>query len=119
MEYKTFSCFENFVLSRNCGVPQHSSMYHSLDHLDNLLKNLSSQIDQIDDYRLILIGFSKGCVVLNQFLHEFATINEKNEIIERIQDMYWLDGGHSGGNHTWINAKKVLEHFAKLGVFRF
>ena len=67
-----------------------------------------------------LIGFSKGCVVLNQFLHEFHNLIssepcETLDFVRRIKDMYWLDGGHSGGKNVWITSKSLLETVLKLG----
>lgn len=60
-----------------------------------------------------MIGFSKGCVVLNQFLYEFQHIkssdDELKSFISKIESMYWLDGGHSGGKNTWITSRTVLE----------
>lgn len=34
MEFKTFSCFDNFVRGNNAGVPDHTPMHHSLQHLE-------------------------------------------------------------------------------------
>ncbi|XP_018328351.1 UPF0565 protein C2orf69 homolog isoform X2 [Agrilus planipennis] len=72
---------------------------------------------------LILIGFSKGCVVLNQFLYEFHYLktltpddNTSMSIVSRIKDMYWLDGGHSGGKNTWITSRSLLETLTRLGI---
>lgn len=33
-EFKTFSCFDNFVPGNNAGVPDHTPMHHSLLHLE-------------------------------------------------------------------------------------
>lgn len=69
-----------------------------------------------------LIGFSKGCVVLNQFLYEFYYWMEKdgnNEIInfiKQITDMYWLDGGHNGGKNVWITTEELLQTLILLGI---
>ncbi|UJR23051.1 hypothetical protein I4U23_026076 [Adineta vaga] len=71
---------------------------------------------------ITLIGFSKGCVVLNQLLHEltaFRTIkidNELTDFISRIHRFIWLDGGHNNGDRTMIwptdeNLISTLEHF--------
>jgi hypothetical protein len=117
MEYKTFSCFENFVPSGNCGVPEHTPMHHSLEHLEQLLESVAAQAKTTANERgLILVGFSKGCVVLNQFLYEFHALGSKNGIISRIKDMYWLDGGHSGGKNTWVTSKSLLETLAGFGI---
>ncbi|KAJ3621008.1 hypothetical protein MTP99_003189 [Tenebrio molitor] len=117
MEYKTFSCFENFVPSGNCGVPEHTPMHHSLEHLERLLESVAAQAKTPANERgLTLVGFSKGCVVLNQFLYEFHALGSKNGIISRIKDMYWLDGGHSGGKNTWVTSKSLLETLAGFGI---
>lgn len=79
------------------------------------------------NYNLNIIGFSKGCVVLNQFLHEFDYYMKTSEcdpedqvgIVSKIKDMYWLDGGHSGGGNTWVTSRDLLETFSKLGNLNF
>ncbi|KAF7285841.1 mitochondrial protein C2orf69 homolog isoform X2 [Rhynchophorus ferrugineus] len=160
MDFKTFSCFKNFVESDNLGVPHHTANYNSLTHLDKLIQNVSSWLNDLSqmelndllsvskkavtcmsnddvmnhedsasnyhknirDCNLKLVGFSKGCVVLNQMLHEFHTvmnshINEDyTSFISRISDMYWLDGGHSGGKNTWITDKDILQTLALLEI---
>lgn len=78
----------------------------------------------LDQYDLILIGFSKGCVVLNQFLYEYhylktLTPDVSSLIVSKIKTMYWLDGGHSGGKNTWITSKPLLETLTRLGNCQF
>lgn len=81
---------------------------------------------ELEERDIELIGFSKGCIVLNQFLYEFHyyksfTSDDSNEMkfISKIKNMYWLDGGHSGGKNTWITSRQLLETLASLGRFRF
>lgn len=81
-----------------------------------------SQDLDLDMCNLTLIGFSKGCVVLNQFIYEFhylKTLTPDNEIlsrfVDRITDMYWLDGGHPGHKNTWITSRCLLETLSRLG----
>ncbi|KAJ8985334.1 hypothetical protein NQ317_008365 [Molorchus minor] len=172
MEYKTFSCYENFVPVTKCGSPEHTPMHHSLLHLEKLICNISERLqgmtdsdlhaameisekaivvendmavaadgisekDQINgeacfdktlveklpNLELKVIGFSKGCIVLNQFLYEFhyfKTLKSDDgtlaKIISRIRDMYWLDGGHSGGKNTWITSRPLLETLTGLDI---
>lgn len=47
MEYKTFSCFINFVPSGSCGTPEHTPMHNALYHLEKLLQNLSEKIKNL------------------------------------------------------------------------
>ncbi|KAJ8965407.1 hypothetical protein NQ314_004159 [Rhamnusium bicolor] len=155
MEYRTFSCFDNFVPGSNCGAPEHTPMHHSILHLEKLICNLSERLQtmtendllaamelsqkaivlesdseaspnsttkdgqlngetnvvkpwiqedlHLEKYDIKLVGFSKGCVVLNQFLYEFhyfktlkSDDSSLSKIIPKFKDMYWLDGGHSG-----------------------
>ncbi|KAI5944664.1 mitochondrial protein C2orf69 homolog [Manis javanica] len=66
-----------------------------------------------------LIGFSKGCVVLNQLLFELKEAKKDENIdafIKSIRTMYWLDGGHSGGSNTWVTYPEVLKEFAQTGI---
>ncbi|XP_007469257.1 PREDICTED: UPF0565 protein C2orf69 homolog [Lipotes vexillifer] len=66
-----------------------------------------------------LIGFSKGCVVLNQLLFELKEAKKDKNIdafIKSIKTMYWLDGGHSGGSNTWITYPEILKEFAQTGI---
>ncbi|XP_066431564.1 mitochondrial protein C2orf69 homolog isoform X2 [Eleutherodactylus coqui] len=66
-----------------------------------------------------VIGFSKGCVVLNQLLHEMQEAKKDKEIgsfLANIESMYWLDGGHSGGSNTWVTCPNILKVFAHTGI---
>ncbi|XP_069839457.1 mitochondrial protein C2orf69 homolog [Dendropsophus ebraccatus] len=66
-----------------------------------------------------VIGFSKGCVVLNQLLHEVQEAKKDKEIssfLSNTESMYWLDGGHSGGSNTWITCPDILKVFAQTGI---
>lgn len=70
---------------------------------------------------LSLMGFSKGCAVLNQILHEFHYYQEHpnsdtdiNRFVKLIKDMWWLDAGHNGQKDTWITEQNLLRSFAKL-----
>ncbi|XP_007898339.2 UPF0565 protein C2orf69 homolog [Callorhinchus milii] len=69
--------------------------------------------------RTILIGFSKGCVVLNQLLHELSEAQKDEELaafIQTISQVYWLDGGHAGGSNTWVTSPEVLQELARTGI---
>lgn len=160
MEFKTFSCYDNFVPCNNSGAPDHTPTHHALQHLERLLQGVSQRLRSVnpaqlasagspaasvdkeskeneentpplwwqeginlDKASLILIGFSKGCVVLNQFIYEFhylKTLTPDDDtmmrIVTRIQDMYWLDGGHAGGKNTWITSRSLLETLTRLGI---
>ncbi|XP_075036194.1 mitochondrial protein C2orf69 homolog isoform X2 [Mixophyes fleayi] len=66
-----------------------------------------------------LIGFSKGCVVLNQLLHEMQEAKKDKDInsfVGNIESMYWLDGGHSGGSNTWITCPEIIKVFAQMHI---
>lgn len=77
----------------------------------------------LDKSKLILIGFSKGCVVLNQFIYEFHYLKTLTpddstmiRLLSRIKDMYWLDGGHGGQKNTWITSRSLLETLTRMGM---
>ncbi|XP_023941004.2 mitochondrial protein C2orf69 [Bicyclus anynana] len=186
IEYKSFSCYDNFVPSNNAGVPDHTPTHSALHHLERLLQNVGNRIKSmpaaelleavssvslpeeidieelhnasihrggeakangagqgaaadthkpyldplwwrdkiaLDECALTLVGFSKGCVVLNQLIYEFhytKTLTPGDvhmmRFISRIKDMYWLDGGHAGGKNTWITSRSLLETLTRLDV---
>ncbi|KAI5634451.1 hypothetical protein NE865_12877 [Phthorimaea operculella] len=214
IEYKSFSCYDNFVPSNNAGVPDHTPMHGALLHLEKLLQGVSNRLktmptselleavnavslpeeidieelqkenkqnsiqppnsrrtskekekpttvkgapktepsrsngasrlqspvrdalrlepeadplwwrnNQLDQSRLTLVGFSKGCVALNQFIYEFhytKTLTPGDQammrFMESIEAMYWLDGGHAGGKNTWITARSLLETLTRLDI---
>ncbi|XP_050678046.1 mitochondrial protein C2orf69 homolog isoform X2 [Leptidea sinapis] len=195
IEYKSFSCYDNFVPSNNAGVPDHTPTHSALHHLEKLLQEVSSRVKELpvrelceavvsalitddddieitpyhsneavgcsksngsskavdtaptgaqsvaaqhkqdlhplwwreslalDDSQLCLVGFSKGCVVLNQLIYEFhytKTLTPWDahvcRFIDRIESMYWLDGGHAGGKNTWITSRSLLETLTRLDL---
>ncbi|XP_032824876.1 mitochondrial protein C2orf69 homolog isoform X2 [Petromyzon marinus] len=66
-----------------------------------------------------LVGFSKGCVVLNQLLYELAAAQGDATlapVVGAVRDMYWLDGGHSGGRDTWVTCSDALRQLHTAGV---
>jgi hypothetical protein len=77
----------------------------------------------LDRANISLVGFSKGCVVLNQLIYEFhylKTLTPDDRSMEgflkSIKNMYWLDGGHGGGKNTWITSRSLLETLTRTGI---
>ena len=86
------------------------------DH-PTLLPVLDVDEDATFDFPIILVGFSKGCVVLNQIVHELSNVTVGDDaglrdFVSRISAMFWLDGGHGGESNTWITDEKYLYHLA-------
>ena len=77
-----FSCYHNFVQSSLIGVPSYNSTYGCLLQLNALLNDAIKKVIRLGLIELdvhsalvlpvVLVGFSKGCVVLNQLLHELV-----------------------------------------------
>lgn len=68
---------------------------------------------------LHLIGFSKGCVVLNQLLYELDIADKDpvlRDFVKKVKAMTWLDGGHSGGSNTWVTDPAIIKRLASLPV---
>ncbi|KAL1123219.1 hypothetical protein AAG570_002306, partial [Ranatra chinensis] len=132
MEFRMFSCFDNFVPSDNMGSPEHTPNHNALNHLQSLLCTISNVLSdnvckrellRLDRARIMVVGFSKGCVVLNQLVYEFhylSTLMPDDStlmhFVRRISDMFWLDGGHAGGKNTWITSRSLLETLTRLCI---
>ncbi|XP_016325118.1 LOW QUALITY PROTEIN: UPF0565 protein C2orf69 homolog [Sinocyclocheilus anshuiensis] len=130
-----FSCYQNFVESNLFGAPEHSLDYGAVHHLRALLGHsmqragLPNPLPPLSGtstpgplpagFTLTIVGFSKGCVVLNQIVYELAGARADPELrlfLDSVSDMYWLDGGHPGGSETWVTDKCALGELASSGV---
>jgi len=75
----------------------------------------------VPDY-ITLVGFSKGCVVLNQFLFELPIMDSDvvlKDFVSKFKAIYWLDGGHKGNKNTWVTDSDVLKSLADLKIKLF
>ncbi|XP_060793273.1 mitochondrial protein C2orf69 homolog isoform X2 [Neoarius graeffei] len=130
-----FSCYTNFVSCDVFGAPKHSPDYGAVLHLRALLGHAMERAAIAEPlpplggssvpaplpkgFSLILVAFSKGCVVLNQVVHELASVRtnpELRQFLDSISDMYWLDGGHPGTGDTWVTDKQALGELASSGI---
>ena len=135
MHLNTFSVYSNFVESNNFGCPTHESGYGSWRQLNtlynNILQTTASDSASADstcsvtscptsrDFPLIIMGFSKGCIVLNQLLYDSKETEDDPELsafVKKIKEFYWLDGGHSGGRDTWVKDEDVVRFLATVPV---
>ncbi|KHJ49265.1 hypothetical protein D918_00388 [Trichuris suis] len=111
----TFACYRNFVTSNRLGIPQFTDYYGSWKHLEVLIANAIDQLGfPASHLPITLIGFSKGCVVLNQLVYELSeSWKECSAFIDKVKAICWLDGGHAGQNSTWLtdtSRLKILAH---------
>lgn len=92
-----FSCYQHFVNSSLTGVPEHDSTHGAIPHLEHLLRDAIHQVhskggvewsvSEALSLPVVLIGFSKGCVVLNQIVHELGNYVVQKDCL--------TDGGRS------------------------
>jgi len=52
MEFKTFSCYDNFVPGNNCGAPEHTPTHYALQHLERLLQATSQRVRQLTQQQM-------------------------------------------------------------------
>ncbi|ESO12902.1 hypothetical protein HELRODRAFT_62089 [Helobdella robusta] len=134
MEVGTYGVYKNFVESTNYGIPLHYANQKSWVHLCHLLKsaikNLSDgklldhgtcyKYESIIDLPLILIGFSKGCIVLNQLLYDWdGEVNSCDALqlfMNKMKKIYWLDGGHAGSSCFWVTDTVILKHLVLKNI---
>ena len=124
-----YSSFHNFLQCSIVGTPEYTEHYGAITHLRLLLMNGAKTIAAADvnSLPLILVGFSKGCVVLNQIVHELdnvlhhtssdavETLNNRT-LLELVKEIHWLDSGHNGECGAWMTREKDLKALASLGA---
>jgi predicted esterase len=103
-----YSCFENFVDSADSyGSPKHEENTAAMAHLGALAKNLESRAKAADlvEGGKIVVGFSKGAIVLNQLLYTMRQLvegSEEHRFAQSIRRMIWLDGAHDGKQESIV-----------------
>ena len=114
--YQTICVYKNFVkIESVLGIPSHSTDFEGLHHLELLLSNAFEHLGIATSScsQITLIGFSKGCVVFNQFLYELSAHDHNNlkhseSFIKQLTAMVWLDGGHSGEEEVWVTDPLII-----------
>lgn len=74
--------------------------------------------DVTSEFPIVIVGFSKGCMVLNQLAYELPRLSITNdailaEFVSRIDAMYWLDSGNGGHANAYVTDEDVLFHLAQ------
>ena len=78
----------------------------------------ASEEDVTSEFPIILVGFSKGCMVLNQIAYELPRISitkDSNliEFVSRFDSIYYLDSGNGGQANAYVTDEDVLFHMAQ------
>ncbi|KAF1317746.1 Conserved developmentally regulated protein, partial [Globisporangium splendens] len=126
-----FSCFDNFVASRNefGAATSYTSTGSAINHLLALMQNVR---DTLYNQEVHLVGFSKGVVVLNQLITELAVckregfksnnrrekllsdISTYHNFFSKVCSIHWVDGGNGSQpgvvplNEKALNTKLVV-----------
>ncbi|KAK3108452.1 hypothetical protein FSP39_008211 [Pinctada imbricata] len=131
-----FSIFSNFLPFSNDGIPEIGGETESVGHLVRLYRNcletdrqarISNKVenactDSIEDIfskPISLVGFSKGCVVLNQLMFDLdpnTQDEDQRKFIKNLKAVYWLDSGHVGDKNAWITDHEVLKKLKDLNL---
>ncbi|RWS14591.1 UPF0565 protein C2orf69-like isoform X2 [Dinothrombium tinctorium] len=123
---ETFSCYHNFVEGNKKGVPAHKYNLNCIRHLKSLMEASFQYLKEQNIIKkpyssFILMGFSKGCVVLNQLLYSLdCLLQNKDEsllqFMNQISAIYWMDGGHSGSYNTWITDQSLIKNLTQFDI---
>ena len=100
-----------------CWLHMQKLYENSIKNFNNELKSGENSIDPT--LPIILCGFSKGCIILNQLCHELTgfdlllneyktEINHMISVSKQIRHLIWLDGGHSGTSNSWITKEEII-----------
>ncbi|CAJ1366034.1 unnamed protein product [Effrenium voratum] len=116
-----FSCFDHFLTTNINGDPldgDYNPEGSAIKHLLLLLKDLA-RITGVGEQllsRLYLVGFSKGCVVVNQILAELGAETSTDDamcFLGMTRAIAWLDPGVNEGSCVFVTDEEVLSTAAK------
>lgn len=126
-----FAHYENFFNTvDNYGTPEY--LFNDagpVKHLVELVRNGQKQYASIRklrstqtgvEQRLILVGFSKGCTVVNQLLISASSAGAIDSMKDfKLDEVILLDSGHCGHAGAYINDTKHLVRFeSRQPLFR-
>jgi len=120
-----YSSFHNFLQCSIVGTPEYTENYGAISHLHQLLVNGAKKVGiEVQALPIVLVGFSKGCVVLNQMVHELDHILhhsasnavDDHDFLKLIKEIYWLDSGHNGESGAWMTCEKDIKALVSLGA---
>lgn len=101
-----------------CGFEIFTKSFRSKTCWNSLIYSPVSLYRPLSCLPKTLIGFSKGVVVLNQLLldwHQLQKMETEHEYLlqfyKSIHTWIWLDGGHNGGQDTWMTSEGPLNTF--------
>ena len=135
MLLNTFSLYRNFLFFDENGRPHFSGTFGAFLHLVKLFENTKEKAVEENrtlkhntckisieeackgDLPVKLVGFSKGCVVINQLMFELEklkVIPEVKAFLNHLSAIYWLDGGHVGRKDAYITETEVLKSIVAL-----
>uniref|UniRef100_A0A3B5MH68 Uncharacterized protein n=1 Tax=Xiphophorus couchianus TaxID=32473 RepID=A0A3B5MH68_9TELE len=120
MYLNKFSCYQNFVESNMFGAPEHTAYTADSGAFHQLRSLLTNAMERAKlppsggagglppGFSLTLVGFSKGCVVLNQLVYELPGARADPNMaafVRRISDV-----------RTWVTDREALRELAASGV---
>ncbi|XP_065053900.1 uncharacterized protein LOC135682791 [Rhopilema esculentum] len=123
----TFACYSNFIEMDACGTPVFERADSTaLSHLKCLLDSAVRKVldlspeeeDVTAEFPIVIVGFSKGCMVLNQLAYELPRISISedstlSDFVARFDSMYFLDAGNGGQANAYVTDEDVLFHLAQ------
>lgn len=114
-----YACYHSLVKSLDStGTPRHSFELKAIPTLYRCYQNLQKSREIHENIEHVtLIGFSKGCIVLNQILYELKEAFKSESFtgfLPLLKEFFWLDGGHNGFMGVWLTDLKILNEFKKL-----
>lgn len=133
MLFKTFSVYKNFLNFDEDAKPEFTNDFGALSHLAKLYEaavkkavsgesNGACSESCTGTPEVKVLGFSKGCVVLNQLMFELRTLKDDPDVkpfLDKVSAFYWLDGGHTGGVTAYITDDDILQDMNNLGKYIF
>lgn len=134
MSLNTFSMYSNFMIINESGGPIHDCSSGAAKHLSLLYKSaccivadslVTNHKFSAENVPVKIIGFSKGCTVLNQLVYEIPYViqhdRETKQFISKVKNIYWLDAGHNGGDlsmpnqHAYVTEPHLVKTLAEQG----
>eukprot|EP00474_Spongospora_subterranea_P000787 CRZ01245.1 hypothetical protein [Spongospora subterranea] len=109
------SCFANFASVSQVGSAKlYDKFGNTSEHLIGLLNSLRRSLGNCPQVRhVVLVGFSRGGIVLNQLVTELAHY-ENDQLWSCIDEVRWLDSGNSPDVGAFPLDEQAMQAFGRM-----
>jgi hypothetical protein len=98
--------YSNFIHYDSPSVPNYAENMNASKTIQSLIRSVSKE-----DSPIQILGFSRGCTVLNQLISEWSRDSSKDDLLDRLTGLWWIDAGNGQIPGAYQTNPIVVDNF--------